>query len=147
MADEAFHVSPDYVMRQLKFENARLHEQLTLQSAGFDQMQDMHAERVDQIGSLEETVQRLRAEMGEHERFAVEQQTLINEFNVFKKALVTHGFDPDKFINELVGGKLFMPIGHTTEGGEVYIKPVRDQGATDTFKGDEKIWADDPASE
>lgn len=103
--DAPFAVDQNYVFQQLKVDLAETREQLLLQKSAFNQVQDMLADRIRQIDSLEAGVTSLRAQIGEHERFAVQQQTTINSHLEFVKLF---GFDNFESFSQEFGRMLTM---------------------------------------
>lgn len=74
-----FAVDPSYVTRQLQNELQVAQEALILQRAGFAQLTDMFNQRTQEKQNLEDKLAAMRAEIEEHEKFAVTQQTTIND--------------------------------------------------------------------
>jgi|SRR5580698_2955123 hypothetical protein len=138
---DQFTVDQGYILRQLQIDNQNLNTELTVTKAGFQQITDMHTQRVAQINSLEAEVQRLRTEMGEHEKLAVDQQMKLDEYMVRVKRFGFSTFEAfaeefDRMTNPRLAE---IRLDKRTESVMTPFTPANEEGP--------RIWADDPASE
>ena len=88
--DAPFHLDPNYYTSQLEAEVAIAHRELRMQKAGFEQLQDLYNNRIDELASMESELEKVRGGISEHEAFAVEQQLKIDSHTTLAKDL---GFD------------------------------------------------------
>ncbi len=119
--DAPFHLDPNYYTNQLEREIAEAQKQLRMQMAGFEQLQDQYNQRIDTIISFEKEIEKMRTEMREHEKLAVDHQLVVDEFTEFKKLLPYPLTDYDNLLADLrktrpdAGKPLAGPTYHSTE--------------------------------
>lgn len=105
-AETPFMVDPSYVLRQTQERLLLEVKDHVLTKAGFEQVTEMHNQKVMQIQALEGQVAQLREEIGSHEKFAVDQQMKIDGYELAAKDM---GFETfDAFMDE-VGRSLHGP--------------------------------------
>jgi AraC-like DNA-binding protein len=93
-----FSLDTNYYVKQLEEEVTAQHRETRMQRAAFAQLQDMYNARVDTIILLESEVEKVRHEIGEHEKLAVDQQMKIDEIDVFAKRIGFSSFS--SFVEE-----------------------------------------------
>jgi len=91
--DAPFHLDPSYYTEQLEKELATRTRELRMQMAGFEQLQDLFNNLVDTLASCESELEKTRGEIRDHEKLAVDQQMVVDEFAEFKKLLANQGTD------------------------------------------------------
>jgi len=99
--DAPFHLDPSYYTEQLEKELAARTHELRMQMAGFEQLQDLFNNLVDTLASCESELEKTRGAIRDHEKLAVDQQMVVDEFAEFKRLLAHVGTDYDGLLEDL----------------------------------------------
>lgn len=99
--DAPFHLDPSYYTEQLEKELAARTRELRMQMAGFEQLQDLFNNLVDTLASCESELEKTRGAIRDHEKLAVDQQMVVDEFAEFKRLLAHVGTDYDGLLEDL----------------------------------------------
>lgn len=88
-----FALDTNYYVKQLEDEAAASTKELRMQRAAFAQLQDIHNNRIDELVSIENELEKVRGAIREHETFAVEQQMKIDEYELAAKDMGFENFE------------------------------------------------------
>lgn len=134
-----FHLDMNYYVRQLESDQAAVQREARVQTAAFEQLKDMFNNKLQQIDRLEGAVEELRAEMREHEKLAVDQQMIIDQFTSFKRLVERSGSNYDMLVADLTkiySGMSGLDRGDSQQGdnGPQYLRDMDPETQLDEAK-------------